>query len=84
MYSLLFSQYLTFEHGNAQPAMVILKQKVIDDNEKENDGDTLEEKEKNWLNDEKLLKGIPKQLSASLFLEHVRRNPSINVNQQEE
>uniref|UniRef100_A0A915HVN6 Uncharacterized protein n=1 Tax=Romanomermis culicivorax TaxID=13658 RepID=A0A915HVN6_ROMCU len=44
MYPQLFSQYLTIEHKNAQPATLILKQKVIEDSE--NDGANLEEKEK--------------------------------------
>uniref|UniRef100_A0A915K7U4 Uncharacterized protein n=1 Tax=Romanomermis culicivorax TaxID=13658 RepID=A0A915K7U4_ROMCU len=74
MYSQLFSQYLTFEHENAQPATVILKQEVIDDNENENDGANLKEKGKKWLNDEMLIIGILKQFkcSASLLLEYVR------------
>uniref|UniRef100_A0A915ISD4 Uncharacterized protein n=1 Tax=Romanomermis culicivorax TaxID=13658 RepID=A0A915ISD4_ROMCU len=42
-------------------------------------------KEKDWLNDEKLFSGIPKQFkhSASLLLEHMQSNPSINVNQED-
>uniref|UniRef100_A0A915IBE1 Uncharacterized protein n=1 Tax=Romanomermis culicivorax TaxID=13658 RepID=A0A915IBE1_ROMCU len=41
----------------------------------------LKVKGKEWLNDEKLLSGIPKQFkcSASLLLEHVQPNPSINT-----
>uniref|UniRef100_A0A915L9N7 Uncharacterized protein n=1 Tax=Romanomermis culicivorax TaxID=13658 RepID=A0A915L9N7_ROMCU len=55
MYSQLFSQYLTFGHENAQPSTVISKQKVNDDSEDEKDGVNLKQKEKNWMNDEKLL-----------------------------
>uniref|UniRef100_A0A915KWJ6 Uncharacterized protein n=1 Tax=Romanomermis culicivorax TaxID=13658 RepID=A0A915KWJ6_ROMCU len=46
----MVNKYLTFEHENAQPATIILKQNIIDDNEKENDGANLKEKEKNCLN----------------------------------
>uniref|UniRef100_A0A915IDD6 Uncharacterized protein n=1 Tax=Romanomermis culicivorax TaxID=13658 RepID=A0A915IDD6_ROMCU len=83
MYSQLFSEYSTFEHENAHPATVILKQNTTDD---ENDSINLKVKEKDWLNDEKLLREIPKQFkdSVSLLLEYVRRNASININQQGE
>uniref|UniRef100_A0A915I0F4 Uncharacterized protein n=1 Tax=Romanomermis culicivorax TaxID=13658 RepID=A0A915I0F4_ROMCU len=84
MCSQLFSQYIAFKHKNAQLATIILKQKTVDDDK--NDSVNLKVKEKDWLNDEKLLSSIPKQFkrSASLLLEHVGCNPSINVHKQGE
>uniref|UniRef100_A0A915K3Q5 Uncharacterized protein n=1 Tax=Romanomermis culicivorax TaxID=13658 RepID=A0A915K3Q5_ROMCU len=81
--NLLYQYFeVAFEHKNAQLATIILKQKTVDDDK--NDSVNLKVKEKDWLNDEKLPSSIPKQFkrSASLLLEHVGCNPSINVHKQ--